>query len=78
MSMIGAVLSQIQDGQEHPIAYSSRQLTKAEMKYSTTEKEALAVINQENELCLAIRNYLEKGELGFHIIPPPSCAKIIT
>ncbi|KZR98092.1 Uncharacterized protein APZ42_006652, partial [Daphnia magna] len=42
---IGAVLSQLQDGQEHPIAYSSRQLTKAEMKYSTTEKEALAVVD---------------------------------
>ncbi|KZS01935.1 Uncharacterized protein APZ42_001237, partial [Daphnia magna] len=37
---IGAelVLPQTHDGQEHPIAYSSRQLTKAEMKYSTTEK----------------------------------------
>ncbi|KZR96809.1 Uncharacterized protein APZ42_008643, partial [Daphnia magna] len=42
---IGAVLSQMQHAQEHPIAYSSRQLTKAEMKYSTTEKEALAVID---------------------------------
>ncbi|KZS20297.1 Uncharacterized protein APZ42_013090 [Daphnia magna] len=31
--------------QEHPIAYSSRPLTKAKMKYNTTEKEALAVID---------------------------------
>ncbi|KZR98931.1 Uncharacterized protein APZ42_005418, partial [Daphnia magna] len=42
---IGSVLSQMQDGHEHPIAYSSRQLTKAESKYGTTEKEALAVID---------------------------------
>ncbi|KZR95944.1 Uncharacterized protein APZ42_009992, partial [Daphnia magna] len=42
---IGSVLSQMQDGHEHPIAYSSRQLTKAESKYGTTEKKALAVID---------------------------------
>ncbi|KZR98925.1 Uncharacterized protein APZ42_005425, partial [Daphnia magna] len=42
---IGSVLSQMKDGHEHPIAYSSRPLTKAESKYGTTEKEALAVID---------------------------------
>ncbi|KZS02628.1 Uncharacterized protein APZ42_000258, partial [Daphnia magna] len=41
---IGSVLSQMQDGNEHPIAYSSRQLTKAESKYETTKKEELALI----------------------------------
>ena len=41
---IGAVLSQVQNGEEHPIAYASRQLTKPEMKYCTTEKEALAIV----------------------------------
>jgi hypothetical protein len=41
---IGAVLSQLQNGEEHPIAYASRQLTKPEMKYCTTEKEALAIV----------------------------------
>ena len=41
---MGAVLCQEHEGREHAIVYYSRQLTKAECHYSTTETEALAVI----------------------------------
>lgn len=41
---IGAMLSQTINGVEHPVAYMSRSLTKAEKNYSTTEREALAVL----------------------------------
>lgn len=41
---IGAVLSQINDGKDHPVAFASRTLNKHETNYSTTEKEALAII----------------------------------
>ena len=41
---IGAILSQIQNGQEVVIAYQSRHLKPSEVKYATIEKEALAVI----------------------------------
>ncbi len=40
---LGAVLSQIQDGEEHPVIYISRKLTPAEQRYAAVEKEALAV-----------------------------------
>lgn len=41
---VGAVLSQIQNKIERPIAFASRTLNKAETNYSTIEKEALAII----------------------------------
>lgn len=41
---LGAVLVQGEGLDEHPVEYASRLLTKAERNYSTTEREALAVI----------------------------------
>lgn len=41
---LGAVLSQVHDGVERPIAFASRALTSAEQKYSVGEREALACI----------------------------------
>ncbi|XP_042579392.1 serine protease FAM111A-like [Cyprinus carpio] len=40
---LGAVFSQIQEGEEHPIIYISRKLSPAERKYAAVEKEALAI-----------------------------------
>jgi transposase InsO family protein len=40
----GAVLSQIQNGVEHPIAFASRSLNNAERAYSTTRQELLAIV----------------------------------
>ena len=57
---IGAVLSQIgDDGKEHPIAYISRTLNKHERKYSTTEKECLAVLNA----CEKFKDYLYRSRV---------------
>ena len=41
---LGAVLSHTLDDGEHPIAFTSRTLTKAERNYSQIEKEALALV----------------------------------
>ena len=40
---LGAVLSQIHNLKDHPVAFASRTLNHAEVNYSTTEKEALAI-----------------------------------
>ena len=42
---IGAVLSQIQDGQERVLAYYSKSLSKTERRYCVTRRELLAVID---------------------------------
>jgi len=41
---IGAVLSQLHDGQERPVAFASRSLSTAEKNYSQLEREGLAVV----------------------------------
>ena len=51
---IGAVLSQMQDGVERPIAYASRVLSKSERNYSVTKRELLAVVFY----CKYFRHYL--------------------
>lgn len=52
---LGAILSQKQEDGEKVICYLSRSLTKAERKYTTTEKELLAVLFAVEKL----RPYLE-------------------
>ena len=42
--MVGAVLSQKQDGEERVIAYGSRTLNSAQKQYCTTKRELLAVV----------------------------------
>ena len=41
---VGACLMHVIGGQEKPIAYASRTLSQAEMKYAQIEREALAII----------------------------------
>ena len=52
---IGAVLSQIQDGQEKVIAYASKSLSKSQRRYCTTKRELLAVVHF---LGVTFRHYL--------------------
>ena len=42
-SEIGAILSQMEDGQDHPVGYFSKKLLPREERYSTVENECLAI-----------------------------------
>ena len=51
---VGAVLSQVDDSGEHPVAYYSRKLLPRERTYATVEKECLAI----KLACQAFQVYL--------------------
>ena len=46
---VGCVLLQVENGIERPIAFSSKRLTKAEVNYSQTDREALALVFAVNK-----------------------------
>ena len=50
----GAVLSQVQDGEENVVAYRSKMLSPEEQNYCTTRKELLAIVKAVSHF----RNYL--------------------
>ena len=45
---MGFILGQVIDGKERVIAYGGRELSLAETRYSTTEREALVVVHGIN------------------------------
>ena len=55
---IGGVLSQIQDGEERPIAFGSQCLSSTQRNYCTTKKELLAVV----VFCQKWKHYLRHAE----------------
>ena len=60
---LGAILwQQGEDRTEYPIYYASRQMSLAERKYTTTEREALAVVYA----CKKFRHYLLGYKIVFH------------
>ncbi|OAE31906.1 hypothetical protein AXG93_2834s1470 [Marchantia polymorpha subsp. ruderalis] len=61
---IGVVLSQKDDNKkDYPIYFASRQLSAAEKKYTTTEREALGMVYS----CKKFRHYLICYEFVFHV-----------
>ncbi|GFV29941.1 retrovirus-related Pol polyprotein from transposon 297 [Trichonephila clavipes] len=56
---LGAVLLQGEDKEEHPVEFASRLLNPAERNYSTTEREALAVVWALNKF----RGYIDGASI---------------
>ncbi|GFU76711.1 transposon Tf2-8 polyprotein [Trichonephila clavipes] len=56
---LGAVLLQGEDKEDHPVEFSSRLLNPAERNYSTTEREALAVVWALNKF----RGYIDGASI---------------
>jgi len=67
---IGAVLSQVQEGEERMIAYASRSLSKQEKNYCVTRKKLLAVVFYSK----AFRQYLLSRQF---LIRTPFCATVV-
>ena len=60
---LGAILWQHgEEKQEHPVYYANRQMSPVEKKYTTTEREALAVVYA----CKKFRHYLLEYRIVFH------------
>ena len=57
-SAIGGVLSQIQEGEERPIAFASQCLSKTQRNYCTTKRELLAVVI----FCQRWKHYLRHAQ----------------
>jgi hypothetical protein len=69
---LGAVLAQPGEGDiDHPLAFSSRKLSTAEINYTTTEREGLAMVYALQKFC----HYLLGGHFKMftdHSIEVPS------
>jgi hypothetical protein len=60
---LGAVLSQVQDGIERPLAYSSRQTNKAEQAYTTSNSKCWLCLGDQTNLCYLFgRTFLVKTD----------------
>lgn len=71
---LGAVLSQMQDQVEKPIAFASRTLTKCEARYSTIAKEALAIMWAVQKF----RPYIYGNDVYIQITNPSNTLKHAT
>ena len=65
-----AVLTQFQDGNEHPICYYGRKLLPHDQKYSTIEKELLLLnwVNWVQSLPVGLTFYCPNRSLGSTVV----------